>query len=49
MLFKEVISVYTGNQTRPINIKTALVTVREDVTYSYHSALKGRWRLWNKN
>jgi hypothetical protein len=39
MLFEEIISVCFDNYTMPQN--AALLIVKADGTYSYHSALKG--------
>jgi hypothetical protein len=38
--FKGIIVVYTENHMNPINKNAALLTVKVDVTYSYHSALR---------
>jgi hypothetical protein len=47
MLFKEVITVYSANQTKPINTLSGqnaeLHTVKAGGTYSYHWALKGQY------
>jgi hypothetical protein len=44
MLFKEIISVYSENFTKPINAiygqNEKLLNVKAGGTYSYHSALK---------
>jgi hypothetical protein len=39
--FKEIIAVYSGNNTKPINKNADLLTGEGDGTYRYHSALKG--------
>jgi hypothetical protein len=41
MLFKEIIAVYSENNTKPINKNAALLTVKADGAYNYRSALKG--------
>jgi hypothetical protein len=41
MLFKEIITVYSENHTKPINTKRSITDFRVDGSYSYHSALKG--------
>jgi hypothetical protein len=41
MLFKEVITVYSENHTKPVHKNVALLTVKADGSYSYRLALKG--------
>jgi hypothetical protein len=45
MLIKEIICVYSGNHTKPLNAlcgqNAELLTVKADYTYSYHWILKG--------
>jgi hypothetical protein len=38
MLFKEIIPIYTENDTKPINENADILTVNAAGTYSYHSA-----------
>jgi hypothetical protein len=44
-LFKEIISVYSENRSKPLHTfcgqNAKLLRVKESGTYSYHSALKG--------
>jgi hypothetical protein len=40
MLFREIIAVYSENYMKPINTSAELLTVKEEGTCSYHSALK---------
>jgi hypothetical protein len=41
MLFTEIIAVYSKNYKKPGNTNRALLTVKADGIYSYHSAVKG--------
>jgi hypothetical protein len=39
-LFKEIITVYSENHTKPINTNEGLLIVKAGETYSYHWDLK---------